>query len=122
MAVKKKTAEPEEEPSRAAGACVLVVLAGAVVGALFAVDEAAGVLGVMASAVLALWRSARRVSVSSATPPPGEGHPSCRKCAGQKPVSVTPSELQKGMWIYSYELPARPGHTHLHLTGEVTEG
>lgn len=61
-----------------------------------------------------------QMSDTSATPPPEEGHPSCRKCAGQEPVSVTPSELQKGMWIYSYALPKRPQHTHLHVAaGEV---
>ncbi|MGX9887333.1 hypothetical protein [Streptomyces sp. NPDC002276] len=115
----KATEEPEE-PSRAAGACVLVALAGVVVGAAFAVDEAVGVLLVVVVGTVALWRSARRVSDSSATPPPEEWHPSCRKCAGQKPVSVTPSETQKGMLIYSYSLPQRPTHTHIHLSpGEV---
>lgn len=57
-----------------------------------------------------------QMSDTSATPPPGEPHPSCRKCAGQEPVSVTPSELQKGMLIYSFTLPDRPNSTHVHLS------
>jgi hypothetical protein len=61
---------PAEEPSRVGGACVLVVLAGVVIGVAFAVDEAAGVLLVVVSGGVALYRSARRMSDSSATPPP----------------------------------------------------
>ncbi|WP_330349259.1 hypothetical protein [Streptomyces sp. NBC_00582] len=60
----------EEEPSRAAGACVLVVLGGVLVAVLFAVDEAVGVLGVVLAGTVALYRSARRVSDSSTPPPP----------------------------------------------------
>ncbi len=66
----------EEQPSRTAGACVLVVLAGVVVAVAFAVDEAAGVLLVITAGTVALWRSARRVSDSSATPPPASEPPS----------------------------------------------
>lgn len=65
--------DAEEEPSRVAGGCVLVVLGGALVAVAFAVDEAAGVLLVVALGVVALYRSARRVSDSSATPPPPSG-------------------------------------------------
>ncbi|USQ82646.1 hypothetical protein NFX46_01990 [Streptomyces phaeoluteigriseus] len=120
MAAKKKVDEPPEEPSRTAGGCVLVVLAGVVVGAAFAVDQAAGVLLVVVTGTFALWRSARRVSDSSATPPPGEDRPSCRECAGHELASVTPLEGQKGMLIYKVELPNRPGHTHIHIAGEAT--
>lgn len=60
----------EEEPSRAGGGCVLVVLAGGALAAVFAVSEPAGVLTVWLVGVVALWRSARSVSDSSATPPP----------------------------------------------------
>lgn len=109
----------EEESSGAAGGCVLVVLSGIATAALFAVDEAAGVLGVTAAGTVALWRSARHLSDSSATPPPGEDRPSCRECAGHDLVSVTPLEGQKGMLIYQVELPDRPGHTHIHIAGEV---
>lgn len=68
-----KSSEETEEPSRAAGACVLVVLAGVVVAVAFAVDEAAGVLLVVVAGAVALWRSARRLSDSSATPPTPSG-------------------------------------------------
>ncbi|MEU6229969.1 hypothetical protein [Streptomyces sp. NPDC047042] len=113
--------EPDEERSPLAGACVLVVLGGVVVAVAFAIDEAAGVLFVIVSGTAALWRSARRrVSDSSATPPPQKGRPSCRECAGHELVSVTPLEGQKGMLIYKTAPPDRPAHTHIHLApGEV---
>lgn len=62
--------EPEEEGSPFAGACVLVVLGGVVVAAAFAVDEAAGVLLVVVSGVVALWRSARRKGTDLPLPSP----------------------------------------------------
>ncbi len=63
----------EEEPSRAAGACVLVVLAGGAAAGLFAIDEALGTLTIVGAGWAALWRSARRMSDSSAPPPPPSG-------------------------------------------------
>ncbi|MEU0671588.1 hypothetical protein ABZ330_01610 [Streptomyces sp. NPDC006172] len=66
----------EEEPSRTAGACVLVVLGGVAVGVLFAVDEAVGVLAVTVAGWTAMWRSARRLSDSSSPPPPPSEPPS----------------------------------------------
>lgn len=121
MAAKKKPAAEPEEPSRAAGACVLVVLGGIATAIVFAVSAAAGVLALWAVGIFALWRAARRMSDSSATPPPEEWRPSCKKCAGQELLSVTPSETQKGMWIYSFALAKRPGHTHVHTVEEVNE-
>lgn len=118
MGAKEQPVVEPEEPSRAAGACVLVVLVGLVVAVLFAVSVAVAVLVLWTVGGFALWRAVRRVSVSSAPPPPEERHPSCSGCAGQQPVSATPSGTQKGMWIYSYALPDRPNHTHIHLTGE----
>jgi hypothetical protein len=77
MAAKKRAAEPAEEPetepSRAAGACVLVVLGGVLVAVAFAIDEAVGVLLLVGAGVFALWRSARRMSDSSTPPPPPSG-------------------------------------------------
>lgn len=77
MGAKSRAVEPEEEPSRAAGACVLVVLGGVAVAGAYAVDEAAGTLTVVAAGVLALWRSARRKSpdlpLPSPTAPPSDG-------------------------------------------------
>ncbi|MFG3231808.1 hypothetical protein ACGFZG_08710 [Streptomyces antibioticus] len=70
----KKEAGPEAgEPSRAAGVCVLVVLGGVVVGVLFAVDEAVGVLAVVGVGWVALYCSARRMPGLSAPPPPPPG-------------------------------------------------
>lgn len=66
-----------EESSPAAGACVLVVVGGVVVAVLFAVDEAAGVLGLVVAGTVALWRSARRkgtdLPLPSPTAPPSHG-------------------------------------------------
>jgi hypothetical protein len=116
MAARKRAdEEPEEQPSRAAGACVLVVLAGVLVAIAFAIDEAVGVLFVVVASALALWRSAGRMSDSSAPPPLEEGRPSCRECAGHELVGVTPSQTQKGMLIYTSAPPDRPNHTHVHV-------
>ena len=65
-----ETEETEEGRSPAAGACVLVVLAGVLVAIAFAIDESVGVLFVVVAGTVALWCSARRMSDSSATPPP----------------------------------------------------
>lgn len=120
MAAKEKPEEPSEEPSRTAGACVLVVLAGVAVAAVFTVSPTAGVLALWAVGTVLLWRAAdRRVSDSSATPPPREKRPSCTECAGHELVSVTPLEGQKGMLIYTTASPDRPNHTHIHIAGEA---
>ncbi|MDQ0933786.1 hypothetical protein [Streptomyces turgidiscabies] len=121
MSSQKKTpAEEPEEPSRAGGACVLVVLAAVVVAVVFAVSPTVGVLSLWTLGVLLLWRSARRrMSDSSATPPPQEDRPSCDECAGHNLVSVTPLEGQKGMLIYTTAVPDRPNHTHIHIAGKV---
>ncbi|MEW2610249.1 hypothetical protein AB0937_08565 [Streptomyces sp. NPDC047880] len=110
-----------EEPSRVAGAVVLVALGGGALAVLFALAVEAGVLAVWVAAVVAVWWSARRrVSDSSATPPPQPDRPSCRECAGHELVEVTPSETQKGMLIYKSAPPDRPNHTHIHMVqGEV---
>ena len=63
-----------EAPSHAAGACVLVVLAVAVIAVVFAVSPTAGVVALWGVGGVALWRAARRrMSDSSATPPPPSG-------------------------------------------------
>lgn len=111
----------EEEPSRAAGGCVLVLSAGIAVGAAFAVDEAVGVLAVVVTGWAAVYRSARRMSDTPATPPPQEGRPSCRECAGHELVSVTPLAGQKGMLIYTSAPPDQSNYTHVHIAEEVTE-
>jgi hypothetical protein len=79
MAAKKRGEEPESEPSRAAGGCVLAVLGSALVAVVFAVDEAAGVLLVVVVGTAALYRSARRSKSVQGTanpaPPPREATP-----------------------------------------------
>lgn len=120
MAAKEKPEKPSEEPSRAAGACVLVVLVGVTTAAVFAVSPTAGVLALWAVGTVLLWRSARRrVSDSSATPPPQEDRPSCDECAGHELVNVAPLEGQKGMLIYTTAAPGLPNYTHIHIAGEV---
>ncbi|WP_329291893.1 hypothetical protein [Streptomyces pseudovenezuelae] len=99
MAGKKRAAEPVEEPegepSRAAGACVLVVLAGVVVAAAFAIDEAAGVLLVVVSGAVAVWRSARRKGTDLALPSPTERGPDsderARRRAAKAKVALDPN-------------------------------
>lgn len=67
-------------------------------------------------AVPLVWAiGAWQMSDSSATPPPEEGRPSCRECAGHELVSVTPSQAQKGMLIYTTAPSDRPNHTHVHV-------
>lgn len=116
MAAKRSDVEPEE-PSRAAGACVLVVLGGVVAAVVFAVSPTAGVLAVWVVGAALLWRSARRPvrHVSAPTPPPGEERPTCSECAGHTLVSATPLGGQKGMLIYKSASPDRPNHTHIHV-------
>jgi hypothetical protein len=115
----KPTTEPEE-PSRAAGACVLVVLTGVVTAVVFATSATVGVLALWVVGVLLLWRSARRrMSDSSATPPPQEDRPSCDECAGHELVSVAPLEGRKGMLIYTTAAPGQPNYTHIHIAGET---
>lgn len=70
MGGSKEAAKEPEEPSRAAGGCVLVLLGGALVAVAFAVDEAAGVLLVVAVGAVALYRSARRKGPDLALPSP----------------------------------------------------
>lgn len=57
--------------SPAAGACVLVVLGGGALAVVYAVSPTAAVFTIWGVGAVALWRSARRrMSDSSATPPP----------------------------------------------------
>lgn len=57
--------------SPAAGACVLALLVCAVIGGTFAASPTVGVLLVWVGSFALLWRAIRRrVSDSSATPPP----------------------------------------------------
>jgi hypothetical protein len=73
----------EEEPSQAAGACVLVTLGGGATAVLFAISPDVGVLLVWLVGAIALRRSARRMSDSPATPPPRGATPSGDVYAGE---------------------------------------
>lgn len=83
MARKKQAEEEPEESSGTAGACVLVVLAAVVVAVTFRLSATVAVLTLWLAGVLALWRSARRMSDSSATPPPRGAAPSADVFAGE---------------------------------------
>lgn len=86
MAKRKPPAEePEEKPvpeesapresSPAAGACVLVLLAGFALAVVFAVSVEGGVLAVWATGVGCVWWSARRRTPGLSAPPPPRGVP-----------------------------------------------
>ncbi|MCX4578131.1 hypothetical protein OHB41_34075 [Streptomyces sp. NBC_01571] len=84
MARKKQAEAESEEPSRAAGACLLVVLAGVVVAVTFRLSVTVGVLALWVVGALALWRAARRMSDSSATPPPRGAAPESAEAARRR--------------------------------------
>lgn len=111
----------DDEPSRAAGGCVLVVLAGAVVAAAFAVDEAVGVLLVVGAGWAALWRSARRMPDSSATPPPGDAPPLDSEEAGHSVTGDTTLVHREGMLIYLTPDPDNPVRTHVRVEQTADE-
>lgn len=78
MSPKRKAtpeAEEEREPSRAGGALVLTVLAGAGLGGIYAASPAVAVGTVWVLGTGALWRAARSVprAANPAPPPPPEG-------------------------------------------------
>ena len=64
-------AKAPETPSRAAGACVLIVAAAVAVGTLFAVSPATGVLATWTLGAWMVWRGASRGPVQrTANPAP----------------------------------------------------
>lgn len=94
-------AEKEPEGSPAAGACVLVVLGGGVAAGVFAASPTAGVLSVWGVGAAALWRAARRrVSDSSATPPPEGATPTVRVLPGQRDSRGIRRVTREGMTIF----------------------
>jgi len=128
MARRKQPEDPAEEAadepverSPLVGGCVLVVLAGAALAAVWAASPEAGVLVVWVVGGIAVWRSARRRMADLPAPPPArEGRPSCRECAGHTLVGVTPLEGEEGMSIYKSVPPDRPNHTHIHIAPKPT--
>jgi hypothetical protein len=76
MSKKKPAPEsPDEtpEPSRAAGACVLIALGGGALGAVWAASPEAGVLTLWGTGALAVWRYVRRAANPAPPPPPERG-------------------------------------------------
>lgn len=88
MSKTKAAPEPTEKTSRAAGACVLVVLAGVGAGAVFAASPTAGVLGLWVVGTTVLWRYVRRTANPAPPPPPERG-------SDEKP-QYTVTEDEKG--------------------------
>lgn len=84
------SARQGEERSRAAGGCVLLVLAGAPVAAVWAASPEAGVLVVWGAGAALLWRSVRRTA--NPAPPPGSRPSSQREEAGHSGVRVVRRE------------------------------
>ncbi|MFH9826740.1 hypothetical protein [Streptomyces bobili] len=111
----------EEEPSRAAGGCVLVVLGGVVVAVLFAVDEAVGVLATVGAGAVALWRSARRLSDSSTPPPPGPAPLRDGERAVQELADGTTLVTREGMLIYLKRDADSVNRTHVRVEQHADE-
>ncbi|MFP3990667.1 hypothetical protein U9R90_25020 [Streptomyces sp. E11-3] len=83
MAAEKQPAEGPE-PSRLAGGCVLALLTGVAFTIVFALSYVAGVLAVWSVSTAVLWWTVRRrMSDSSATPPPRGVVPSGDVYAGE---------------------------------------
>ncbi|MGV9281645.1 hypothetical protein [Streptomyces sp. NPDC003730] len=119
MARRKTPVEEPEERSALAGALVLVVLGGALLGAVFAVSDAAGILVTVAACAAATWWTVSRpVSDSSATPPPPSDTPTGDVYAVEgdraREVRRTPGE---GYLIF----PEIVHTTDPNAVGEVTE-
>lgn len=100
MSRRKQTpVEEPEEPSRAAGGCVLVVACGVPVAVVWAVSPEAGLLTLWAVGILAVWRFVRRTANPAPPPPPERG-------PDTKPQFTIVED--------------RPGHCTIHWQKEVT--
>lgn len=108
MGAKERAEEAPEERSPLAGACVLVVLGGVLVAIAFAIDEAVGVLLLVGAGMFALWRSARRVSDSSAPPPPRGVAPDSDEAARRKRAKARVALDPNGVMCIMHEPYAEP--------------
>ncbi len=116
----------EDETSLAAGACVLSVVSGAALAGVFAVSWEAGVITTWAVAAAVLWsRARRRVSDSSATPPPEGVAPSGNyECAACSETTACPEgDPLKQVWKNARRIccrcqqgikPGEPYRKHAH--------
>lgn len=105
-------AEEPEERSRAAGGCVLAVLGGGALAAVFAVDEAAGALTTVTLGAVALWRSARRIGTDQPLPSPTDAPPLGDDMPGHGPVHVARRE---GLSIFLRDDADNPARTHVRV-------
>jgi len=116
MATDSPPVEEPQESSRAAGACVLVVLCGGALAVLFAVSDVVGVIAVWVVGAVALWRAARRrMSVSSAPPPSGGTAPLSGERAVQELADGTTLVTREGMSIFLVDDSTSPNRTHVRV-------
>lgn len=102
-----------EERSALAGVVVVVLLLAVVFGVLFAVSDAAGVLGVVAASTVAVWWSvSRRKGPDQPLPSPTAAPTPEDELPGHGPIAVTHRE---GMSIYVRDDADNPARTHVHV-------
>jgi hypothetical protein len=108
--------DEQEAPvgSRAAGGCMLAGLVTMALGVIFAISREAGVLALWATGAGALYATARRrMSDSSATPPPegatpldgvtaDQGDAGSEGAGSREGMSIIPDPEQPGRWIVAH--------------------
>lgn len=108
----EELAEPEER-SALAGAVVVVLLLAVVFGVLFAVSDAAGILGVVIASVGCVWWSVtRRPGTDQPLPSPTEPLSPEDELPGHGPVTIRHRE---GMSIFLRDDADNPARTHVHV-------
>lgn len=113
MGRRQQAAEEPEERSALAGAVVVVLLLAVVFGALFAVSEEAGVLGVVTASTVATWWSvSRRKGPDQPLPSPTDPRSPESELPGHGPIAVTHRE---GMSIFLRDDADNPARTHVHV-------
>jgi hypothetical protein len=112
----------DEEPSKAAGACVLVALGSAGLAAIWAASPEAGILTVWTVGTVALWRTARRTTsvddAATPSPPPPSGQADEEfaqviEAARREGAEVT--EIATGTVIISTPDDTNPARTRLRF-------
>ncbi|MCH0555800.1 hypothetical protein [Streptomyces sp. MUM 16J] len=111
--------ETEQHGNQAAGGCVLTLLATVTTAAVFRASLTAGTLAVWTAGLITLWRTTRRrMSDSSATPPPGPTTPLGSEEAGHSDTDGTTLVHREGMLIYLTPDPDNPHRTTVHVHTE----